>query len=251
LICGNSVPAILARFVKLLFKPKLAIVYVSHGWGWSYQKGWKKWIGFFIEWVTFPLVNELICVSTRDYLIAKKYFFKNPKLIPNVCMKDIPVMKERNEIRRVLFVGRNVAPKRVDKFELLASSFPEYDFFVIGGLGENKSNLKYLGEKKDFRSFRDYDLLVLFSDSEGSPLVIQEALMAGLPCLINRLPYVKDLGIWKNQITVTQDLSITQILKGFEFACSRIYDDPSMVASKMTLQQSIFIQKIQNCLEPL
>lgn len=215
-VVGNSIPSIIIRLVKILYP--LKIIYVTHGWGWSYQSGVKRFLAYLIEFLTIFLVDEIIAVSHRDQIIALKYFKRRSFLVPNVSMKDVVLRNDRTRhVQKVLFVGRNSYPKRLDLFEVLAQHFDDLDFYIVGAKKQDFMNLKYLGEVNNFNDYGSFDALILLSESEGSPLVLLEALEAGLICLVNRLDYLGDLeDDWHESLFVCNDLSLSSIKSAFE-----------------------------------
>ncbi len=248
LVVGNSVPSLIARIVKFL-QPRLKIIYVTHGWGWSYQKGIKKIISFLIEFITMFLVNELVSVSTRDQRIAKKYFLRNSTLIPNVSMKDIVCKRSNRGIKKVLFIGRNSYPKRLDLFEELSKSFKDLKFFVIGETKDDKSNLRYLGELRDFEDYGSFDALVFLSESEGSPLVLLEALEAGLPCLVNRIDYLRDIEKdWLSSLYICEELTKNSIKSKFEEMLISDVICPDVTHKLMNIKREQWITSIRKLL---
>lgn len=232
-IVGNSTPSVLVRLVKL-FKPNLKIVYVTHGWGWSYQKGIKRILSWLIEFITLPLVDCVVSISSRDMIICKKYFLRESILLKNINFKLVPRKDELKRIEKVLFVGRDAYPKRLDLFIHLASLFQDIEFYVVGANGNKTENLFYLGELEDFTDYATYDAFILLSDSEGSPLVVQEALSAGLPCLVNRLDYVNDLDQeWEGLLYVANDLSVKNIAYTFRRMQKSNHMSPKIARKKM------------------
>lgn len=232
-VVGNSTPAVLIRLVKL-FKPSLRIIYVTHGWGWSYQKGVKRIVSFIIEFITLPLVDCVVSISSRDRSICKEYFFRESILLRNVSFKTIPQRAKPKDIKKVLFVGRDAYPKRLDLYKQLARRFEEISFYIVGAKGHDTENLFHLGEIIGFNDYANYDAFILLSDSEGSPLVVQEALGAGLPCLVNRLDYVCDLELeWKNLLHVAESLAIEKLDSSFRSMINSKYMNRQTAKKKM------------------
>jgi starch synthase len=93
---------------------------------------------------------------------------------------------------RVCFAGRCVEKKGLHIVREAAEAFPRVQF-IIAGKGPidparwNLANVHCLGwiDREALASvFRKCDLLLLPSRGEGFPLIIQEAMYAGLPCAI-------------------------------------------------------------------
>jgi phosphatidyl-myo-inositol dimannoside synthase len=89
----------------------------------------------------------------------------------------------------LLFVGRFVAKKRLPLVREMAALRPDWQWCVIGhgpeqpqtwGLA-NVRVLPPMGQRELAAYYRAADLLVLPSEGEGFPLVVQEAMACGLP----------------------------------------------------------------------
>lgn len=90
-----------------------------------------------------------------------------------------------------LFVGRDVPTKRLDLF--LAAADPTYDLVAVtdrpqAPAGPGKQVLPFMPPERLQRLLLAADAFVLPSKAEGLPLSLQEALLAGLPCVITRVP---------------------------------------------------------------
>ena len=85
----------------------------------------------------------------------------------------------------VLCIARLAPPKRFDLFREAAERLPVARFFWIGNeaeVGGLPPNLEMLGSRPSAGAYADHaDLLVLFSDYEGLPMSILEALSCGTP----------------------------------------------------------------------
>jgi D-inositol-3-phosphate glycosyltransferase len=125
-------------------------------------------------------------------------------------LSDVPVLPpgvpeapkvDRDEVRRrlglaadrfiALFVGRDVPKKGLDVF--LAAADPAYDLVAItdrtGQSSPAGTRLLAFLEPDRFRALLgSVDAFVLPSEGEGFPLALQEALMAGLPCVVAPSP---------------------------------------------------------------
>jgi len=63
----------------------------------------------------------------------------------------------------------------------------------------NNPSIIWLKSRLDIKTYiADADYLVLLSDTEGSPMAPQEALMLGVPIVVTKLPWVDDLNIDEN-----------------------------------------------------
>jgi glycosyltransferase involved in cell wall biosynthesis len=91
----------------------------------------------------------------------------------------------------VLFVGRDVPKKRLDL--ALASTGDAYDVVALtdrpaGPAGGGVRVLPFLSPQRYRDLLLSVDAFVLPSEAEGIPLALQEALLAGLPCVLTRVP---------------------------------------------------------------
>lgn len=88
-----------------------------------------------------------------------------------------------------------VHPKRADLFIEAAKKMPDMDFYLVGNgplsddlkslSQDNDKNIFFLGEINNFKSYCDFDIFVLCSDSEGLPMSAIEAGSAGLPLILS------------------------------------------------------------------
>jgi glycosyltransferase involved in cell wall biosynthesis len=85
-----------------------------------------------------------------------------------------------------LFTGRDVPKKRLDVF--LAASDPAYELIAVTDRRDGSSPgvrlLPFTSPKSFGRLLAAADAFVLPSEAEGFPLALQEALVAGLPCVV-------------------------------------------------------------------
>lgn len=90
--------------------------------------------------------------------------------------------------RRVAWLGRFTEVKRPDRVVELANAFPDLDFLMAGGgdleteiAQKAPKNLYLLGWQKKEDIWAIADIALCTSDSEGMPLSLIEAQMAGIP----------------------------------------------------------------------
>lgn len=194
-VISNSASAgLYSRIAKLIYRHKH--IYVSHGWSCLYNGGRLKHIFCFIEKMLSIITDKILCVSDNDQYKAMKLIGINPRktLVIRNGVKSFEKKEFINESKKILFVGRMVHPKRPDLLAEVAVRFPLVQFYFVGDgplLPELKrkyesiKNIFFLGEIKNFKSFKEYDLFVLSSDSEGLPMSAVEAATANLPLLLS------------------------------------------------------------------
>lgn len=197
-VVSNSANAgLYSRLAKIL-KPHKHI-YVSHGWSCIYNGGRFRKLFCQIEKLLSLLSNTILCVSERDRKNAIDIIGINNNKIKVIKNKISPLPQKINinEKKRVLFVGRMVHPKRADLFIDVAKKIPHMDFYLVGD-GPLTNNLKqlskecnknifFLGEINNFKSYNNFDIFVLLSDSEGLPMSAIEAGSAGLPLVMSNV----------------------------------------------------------------
>jgi glycosyltransferase involved in cell wall biosynthesis len=91
----------------------------------------------------------------------------------------------------VLFAGRDVPKKRLDV--VLAAADPAYEIVAVTDRRDDIPRrgvrlLPFLAHDRFQRLLLEADAFVLPSEAEGIPLALQEALVAGLPCVVAREP---------------------------------------------------------------
>jgi glycosyltransferase involved in cell wall biosynthesis len=162
-----------------------------------------------------------VCISKNDFINATDEIGIAPKklvFIPNSILSGELVKNKKNseegikksKEKRVLSVGRFIAPKRfdllIDAFRLIKS---ELHLVGTGPLLEElqrnaPDNVKFHGEIEDFHGFDDYDIFCLISESEGMPMSAIEAMSCGLPLILSNVGGCSEL-INNNGFVVEND----------------------------------------------
>ncbi len=129
---------------------------------------------------------------------AEKYYGIKTDVIPlgvNEVGDLIPVV--RNQVKNVLWVASFIDRKKPLRFAKCAKAFPKLNFTMIGDgdmqadvekfiLDNNLGNLTLTGRianSKVYEYMQDADLLLMTSENEGLPKVIQEAAQCGVPSI--------------------------------------------------------------------
>ena len=90
-------------------------------------------------------------------------------------------------------LGRFYKPKRVD-LAILALMGRAEDLYLVGDgplfkalrqMSRGACNIHFLGAVDGFSDFKNYDVFLLLSDSEGMPMSALEAMSAGLPLILS------------------------------------------------------------------
>ncbi|MDX7986407.1 glycosyltransferase family 4 protein [Xenorhabdus sp. 12] len=195
-ISSSANAGIYARLSKLLYSHKS--IYVSHGWSCIYNGGKFKKIFCFVEKYLSYMTDKILCVSKSDVDKAIDTIRIKPNKITKITNSIFPKsLKENiNEIKRIIFVGRLTYPKRPELIINVASKIPNITLYIVGDGDylfslkqqyKNSENIFFTGEIADFDDYKNFDIFVLCSDSEGLPMSAIEAGSAGLPLLLSNV----------------------------------------------------------------
>lgn len=130
--------------------------------------------------------HSIMAISMKDYHIFKAYALHPEKVLytPNGSSPISPLDRPGLYLDKSIYVAK-VEPR---KKQHLYCCIPNIDFY--GKCDDTFRTLScYKGEKEHGEMvllMREYGSLVLLSDGESDPLVIKEALMAGIPVVTNR-----------------------------------------------------------------
>ena len=168
--------------------------------------------------INSAMTKKLVCVSERARTQALEEGVREDKIsvIVNGVRRVESCAELRTEVRRelglteadfmVLNVGRLVPEKAQVKLVRAAVKVPNARFFIAGG-GPLKDELAreittngldgrftLLGNRDDVpRLLNAADLFVLYSDTEGMPISVMEAMSAGLPVIASDLSGIRQL----------------------------------------------------------
>ena len=192
-------------------------LFTAHGWAFTEGSGRvRRSYGLVIEWGMARFGDGIIAVSGYDFRLAKKFGVlgsdvsgnRRGWLIPNGARPvqvAARVRKRGGKPVRLLHVGRLERPKN-QRLLIEAVSMIERDFsLTIVGSGRLRPELNEsvgrhgLADRVTFVEgsqidphFADADIFVLSSDYEGLPLVILEAMSAGLPVVATDVGGVRE-----------------------------------------------------------
>ncbi len=159
----------------------------------------------FVQPVIMRGADQVIALSPEQAaMIQHRYHISAAKVsfLPNgVAQKFLDIGAKDREAHtplRLLYVGRLSIQKRVDRLiEALTKTAADVQLAIIGD-GEDRAKLQALAEEHGLqnitfhgtlagdellRAYEQADVFVLPSDKEGMPLVLLEAMAAGLPVI--------------------------------------------------------------------
>lgn len=182
---------------------KIPLIMTCHGW---VEKTWKNKLKTALDFQCYKMANYLITVSTKDYKrLRERYPNKNVTCIHNgvecgelhISQKELELLYEKyllpKDKKIIAYVGRLAVEKRVDLFlEAAADLLTRRNdvLFLVVGSGSEKENLMkqvnrlninsnviFTGFIEDIKLiYQLMDILVLSSDTEGTPRVVLEAM---------------------------------------------------------------------------
>lgn len=233
-VSSSANAGLYARLSKLLYKHNS--IYVSHGWSCIYNGGRLKSIYCKIEQLLSKLSDTILCVSESDKIKAINILKIKPEKL-KVILNAITPMQHKEFMhskfeKKILFVGRLTYPKRPDLIADVVADDPNSTLHIIGGgdyLTEMKKkyshfrNILFLGEVPGFKSFNNYDLFVLTSDSEGLPVSAIEAHTAGIPMILSNVggcsELISDNGLLVDNSVSSVKMAVKDIFDNYDKYC--------------------------------
>lgn len=240
-------------FFKILLKLKIPFLIQLHG-ALSienYNKNhYKKLIANSLFYGRFlKKAHAIIYLNKGEYekSIVKR-FNPNSCIIPNGCTKPIafPSMSIRQNSKiEILYLGRiDYYHKGLDILInalsiLQENGYADYVHFKFFGIGNNDSVTRfekdittisdiaeYYGPAYDMvkdEAFRNANIFILTSRSEGFPMGILEAISYGLPCIVTPATNVADI-IDNNDCGWVTELDSTTIVKTIKYAIEQYHE---------------------------
>jgi glycosyltransferase involved in cell wall biosynthesis len=187
----------------------LPVVYTVHGFGFKAAAPWpQRWAARLAEFALAPLTAQMICVSDGEARMAWTLPIRRSHVhVIRNGIADTPLRSQPDApVSRVIMTARLAAPKRPDILIKAAADgalTPDTQV-VLAGDGPQRSQLEHqaAGSPATVRFagnvdnvpelLADAQLFVLFSDHEGLPISVLEAMRAGLPILASDLPGIRE-----------------------------------------------------------
>ncbi|KLO21179.1 glycosyltransferase [Marinitoga sp. 1155] len=194
------------------------IVYTVHGW-WGIErfKGIKKHIFLNVERFGAKFCDYIVLINKEDIKYSKKNKIGNEKQY-KLIYNNISVPKiDKGTLRNTLKISKNVKivgnvgrldnQKNPLRFISIANKILEKnENFVFVWIGDGKlkekieslnfdrNKILFLGFIKDpYEYIKDFDLFLMTSDLEGTPLTIIEALKLGVPVVSTDVGGIKEI----------------------------------------------------------
>lgn len=204
------------RLACIGLRPK--VIFTAHGW--SFTDGtplFRKTIAKIGENIMTFFTDKIICVSGNDARLARKVLISGLRKIEvihnGVSVGDKIANIEDQEKIKIIFVGRLARPKMPisilkaiknlpdnmrNKFYLNIVGFGEQEVFLNNFIKENKlaDNVVIKNSLKPEEVLGEYlssNLFVLPTQWEGFPMVIVEAMSAGLPVIASNVGGIKEI----------------------------------------------------------
>ncbi|WP_199032274.1 glycosyltransferase [Ralstonia sp. ASV6] len=188
----------------------IPVVYTVHGFGFKTAAPWKqRWAARLAECTLAPLTTQMICVSDAEAQMAETLPIRRARV--HMIRNGIADTAQRSEpasaVTQVVMTARYAAPKRHDVLIQAAGdgAIPANARVTLVGDGPQRGSLERLAAAANAATtcfagnidnvadvLAASQLFVLFSDHEGLPISILEAMRAGLPILASDLPGIRE-----------------------------------------------------------
>lgn len=151
-------------------------------------------------------VSKYVCQNTEKIAKVKCIYCPNPYIEEQAK----PLLKLVSPQRMSWEKGLPLMQKMAEELE--KHNIPFIWTIICNNLDDvvklNNKNFVFLKSRLDIKPYiKDADYLVLLSNTEGSPMAPQEALMMGVPIVVTHLPWVDDLDILDKGFFLDLDLS--------------------------------------------
>lgn len=202
---------------RIMLRRRYPIIYTAHGWGFTAGTSWfRKMIAIIAEKIVARYAQYIICVSNFDRMQALKWRVVSSRKIRvihnGVSVARYAIERKHTGHVEIVFVGRFAAPKRqdilIEGFSYIAGALREKSHITLIGCGPEEKYIKEcirrariesrvtilsnLSYEQSLVRVAASDIAVLFSDWEGFPMTIIEALQLGVPVVANAVGGVSE-----------------------------------------------------------
>jgi glycosyltransferase involved in cell wall biosynthesis len=209
----SSKAGFLARLAAAATRRRRSCLFTPHGWSFWAAEGAEARFYVALERRAARWCRAIVTLSASERDAGLRAGVGRPeqyRVIPNGVALDDHAAEPEPVPGRLLVVGRFAAPKRPDlvlrAFGDVVASFPEAELHFVGdgpgraeavdlsnelGLG---GRVRFLGVREDVPELlRKASGLVLASEYEGCPLVVLEAMAAGVPVVATAVGGMSEL----------------------------------------------------------
>lgn len=207
----SAVSGVVARLAgRLCRKP---VIYTVHGFAFKPEvPRVRRTVAWCCEWLLARWTEHMVCVSQHERQLARGLPIRADRLtvVPNAIENNSQRAQPGLEPVRVAMVARLAAPKRPDLLlhalvrlrdglghEVAASIIgdgPDRTALQALASGLALFQVSFVGDVDDVpQRLAQHHLFVLLSDHEGLPISVIEAMRAGLPVVVSRLPGMAEL----------------------------------------------------------
>ncbi|KHK56113.1 hypothetical protein PI87_10280 [Ralstonia sp. A12] len=187
----------------------IPVVYTVHGFGFKAAAPWRRrWASRLAEFALAPWTAQMICVSSAEARMAFALPIKRSRI--HVILNGVADIGQRSQpssvVTKVVMTARLASPKRPDVLidAAVDGALPAGAHVALVGDGPQRdalehqaltkgSPVQFMGNVDDVPGvLASAQLFVLFSDHEGLPISILEAMRSGLPILASNLPGIRE-----------------------------------------------------------
>jgi glycosyltransferase involved in cell wall biosynthesis len=187
-----------------------------HGWRWDFEQKLVRKIKPYFRW-TYGKADAMIFLAREFSARARSYGYRKPVYLETTVVEDniLACSNGQGNSREekgftILFLSRVEIAKGIyellDSFQQLQKRYPDLILKIAGdgkelanareyAAAKTMANVHFLGwvsGAQKVQIFREADLFVLPSYSEGMPISLLEAMASGLPVITTNVGGIKD-----------------------------------------------------------
>ncbi|MFN0152122.1 MAG: glycosyltransferase family 4 protein [bacterium] len=179
---------------------RVPIIYTVHGLHFAHRSGWSQWLGAAAQWWTMKRTRAVIFVSEHDRARARRWRMPlgggRARVIHNgIRAESVPAARGPHRWD-IGFVGRLEDVKDPNLFVDVLERLPAMSGVIVGGgslerdvasraasnaFGGRVTLLGATSHAESLAALAQIGVLVMTSRAEGLPLVLLEAMAAGVP----------------------------------------------------------------------